>query len=109
MFNWDRSRRAILLGGLVLAGVVLALLSFIWPARLRVVDAAEGDTIKDRIDIQEKLLYAYAYAYDSKDCVGWSTLFTADAVLDLGGTMNAKGRDAIRQVCIARQKDIVGN
>ena len=29
----------------------------------------EGGDIKDRIAIQEKLLYAYAYAYDSKDCV----------------------------------------
>ena len=36
----------------------------------------------DRIEIQEKLLYAYAYTYDSKDCVGWSNLFTTDAVLE---------------------------
>ena len=34
----------------------------------------------DRIEIQEKLLYAYAYTYDSKDCVSFSNLFTTDAV-----------------------------
>ena len=36
----------------------------------------------DRIEIQEKLLYAYAYTYDSKDCVSFSNLFTTDAVLE---------------------------
>jgi hypothetical protein len=60
--------------------------------------AAEVGSIEDRIAIQEKLLYAYAYTYDSKDCVSWSNLFTTDAVLE----------DAIRQACIARQKNVVG-
>ena len=106
MFNWDRSRRAIVLGGSVLA-IVLALFSF--TARLQVARAAEADATKDRIDIQEKLLYAYAYTFDSKDCVGWSNLWTTDGVLDLVGIMKLKGRDAIRQMCIARQKDVIGN
>jgi SnoaL-like domain len=69
----------------------------------------EGGNIKDRIAIQEKLLYAYAYAYDSKDCAGWAKLFTTDATLNLGERMKETGRDAIRQACIARQKDVVGN
>ena len=62
----------------------------------------------DRVEIQEKLLYAYAYTYDSKDCVAWSNLFTTDAVLE---TLAQKliGRDAILQYCIARQKNVVGN
>jgi hypothetical protein len=70
--------------------------------------AAEVDSIEDRVAIQEKLLYAYAYTYDAKDCVNWSYLFTTDAVLDLG-PMKASGRDAIRQALIARQKDLVGS
>jgi SnoaL-like protein len=70
--------------------------------------AAGADSIIDRIAIQEKLLYAYAYAYDSKDCVGWSNLFTADAVLELGGAVT-RGREAIRRWCIARQRDVVRN
>lgn len=37
--------------------------------------------IRDRVAIQEKLLYAYAYAYDSKDCVNWANLFTTDALV----------------------------
>jgi hypothetical protein len=61
----------------------------------------------DRIEIQEKLLYAYAYTYDSKDCVSWSNLFTTDAVFEVRG--KAAGRDAILQYCIARQKNVVGN
>src|SRR5260370_25296148 len=69
--------------------------------------AAEVDSIEDRIAIQEKLLYAYAYTYDAKDCVSWSDLFTSDAVLDLGRG-KVSGRDAIRQACIARQQDVVG-
>ena len=69
----------------------------------------DGGDIKDRIAIQEKLLYAYAYAYDSKDCVSWANLFTTDAVFNLGDTMKATGRDALLQACIARQKGIVGN
>ena len=62
----------------------------------------------DRIEIQEKLLYAYAYTYDSKDCVSWSNLFTTDAVLDRPAG-KLIGRDAILQFCIARQKSVVGN
>ena len=63
----------------------------------------------DRIEIQEKLLYAYAYTYDSKDCVGWSNLFTTDAVLESPSAGKLIGRDAILQYCIARQKNVVGN
>jgi hypothetical protein len=66
------------------------------------------DAMKDRIEIQEKLLYAYAYTYDSKDCVGWSNLFTTDATLELPN-VKVNGRDAIRQMCIDRQKNVVGN
>src|SRR5215831_17403612 len=61
----------------------------------------------DRIAIQEKLLYAYAYTYDSKDCVGWSNLFTTDGVFDVSAKVS--GREAIREYCIARQKNVVGN
>jgi hypothetical protein len=70
--------------------------------------AADGGDIKDRIAIQEKLLYAYAYAWDSKDCVSWANLFTTDALLD-NGAQKVMGRNAILQWCIARQKDVVGN
>ena len=63
----------------------------------------------DRVEIQEKLLYAYAYTYDSKDCVSWSNLFTTDAVLERGAVEKLIGRDAILQFCIARQKAGVGN
>ena len=69
----------------------------------------EGGDVKDRVAIQEKLLYAYAYTYDSKDCVGWANLFTTDATLNLGERMKETGRNTILQACIARQKDIVGN
>ena len=63
----------------------------------------------DRIEIQEKLLYAYAYTFDSKDCVSWSNLFTTDAVLESGSAGKLIGRDAILQYCTARQKNVVGN
>lgn len=69
----------------------------------------DGSEMKERITIQEKLLYAYAYTYDSKDCVSWANLFTADAVLNLGGALKATGRDALLQGCIERQKNVVGN
>jgi hypothetical protein len=69
----------------------------------------DGGDIKDRIAIQEKLLYAYAYAYDSKDCVSWANLFTTDAVLNLGPEMKASGRDGILKGCIDRQKNVVSN
>ena len=62
----------------------------------------------DRIEIQEKLLNAYAYTYDSKDCVSFSNLFTTDAVFEVS-PVKAVGRDAILQACIARQKNVVGN
>ena len=65
--------------------------------------------MRDRIAIQEKLLYAYAYAWDSKDCVSWANLFTTDAVLNLGGGEKENGRDAILQWCIDRQKNVVGS
>ena len=42
-----------------------------------------GDT-RDRIATQEKLLYAYAYTYDSKDCASWSKLFILGALFDNG-------------------------
>ena len=61
----------------------------------------------DRIEIQEKLLYAYAYTIDSNDCVSFSNLFTTDAVYEV--TVNAVGRDAILQACIARVKNAEGN
>ena len=77
------------------------------PVRM-LAQAAEEGSIEDRITIQEKLIYAYAYTYDAKDCVSWSNLFTSDAVLDLGRG-KASGRDAIRQACIARQRDVVGS
>src|SRR6516162_10079713 len=60
----------------------------------------------DRVEIQEKLLYASAYAYDSKDCVSLSKLFTTDAISEVAG--KAVGRDAILQACIARQKNVMG-
>src|SRR6516162_5556727 len=63
----------------------------------------------DRVEIQEKLLYAYAYTYDSKDCVSWSNLFTTDAVLESPSAGKLIGRDAILQYCFARQKNAVGN
>ena len=69
----------------------------------------DGSDVRDRITIEEKLLYAYAYTYDSKDCVGWANLFTSDATLNLGESMKQTGRDAIVQACIARQKDVVGS
>ena len=62
----------------------------------------------DRVEIQEKLLYGYAYAADSKDCVRFSSLFTTDAVLEIG-SIKAIGRDAILQACIARVKNAEGN
>jgi hypothetical protein len=61
----------------------------------------------DRVEIQEKLLYAYAYTYDSKDCVSFSNLFTTDAVLETSAGKRI-GRDAILQFCIARTKERCG-
>jgi hypothetical protein len=70
--------------------------------------AIETNSVKDRIEIQETLLYAYAYTYDAKDCISWSNLFTTDAVLELR-SLKGRGRDAIREACIAQQKNVVGN
>jgi hypothetical protein len=62
------------------------------------ISPGDGD-MKDRVAIQEKLLYAYAY--DSKDCASFAKLFTTDAVFNLGEPMKATGRDAILQGCLA--------
>jgi hypothetical protein len=78
-----------------------------WPTVAVFAQNPETDSVKDRIEIQEKLLYAYAYTYDAKDCVSFANLFTTDAVLDFA--IKSSGRDAIRQWCIARQNDVVGN
>jgi len=71
--------------------------------------APETDSAKDRIEIQEKLLYAYAYTYDSKDCESFANLFAIDGVWIGARGVIASGRDAIRQACIALQKSVVGN
>ena len=78
-----------------------------WPTVAVFAQAPETDSVTDRIEIQEKLLYAYAYAYDSKDCESFANLFAIDAVLEVSA--KSSGRDAIRQGCIARQKNVVGN
>jgi hypothetical protein len=72
-----------------------------------VLAQAPADSVNDRVEIREKLLYAYAYTYDSKDCVSFSNLFTTDAVLEV--RLKAVGRDAILQGCIARIKNVTGN
>jgi uncharacterized protein (TIGR02246 family) len=90
----------------MLTGMTIAFV-LTWPTVAVFAQAPETDTAKDRIEIQEKLLYAYAYAYDSKDCEGFANLFAIDAVWEVSGKSN--GRDAIRQYCIARQKSVVGN
>src|SRR5262252_7586052 len=43
----------------------------------------------DRIEIQEKLLYGYAYAFDSKDCVSWANLFSAPTRGPFGGVADS--------------------
>jgi len=107
-------------GGLLNFGgcVLFLLIVFLLAAVLQHVTFAQipkdGGDLRDRIAIQEKLLYAYAYAYDSKDCVTWANLFTADAVFTADGVagagpINQTGRDAILQFCIARQKNVIGN
>src|SRR5262245_57356775 len=68
----------------------------------------ETNSFKHRMKKQEKLLYAYAYAYDSKDCKSFENLFAIDAVWE-AQSGKSSGRDAIRQYCIARQKSVVGN
>ena len=66
-----------------------------WPTVSVFGQAPETDSVKDRIEIQEKLLYAYAYAYDSKDCESFANLFAIDAVREVSA--KESGRDAIRQ------------
>ena len=70
--------------------------------------SGDASDLRDRITIQERLLYAYAYTYDSKDCASWANLFTTDAILTLAAP-RVTGRDAMLQWCIARQKNVVGN
>jgi|SRR5262245_1072121 len=91
----------------MLTGMTIAFV-LTWPTVAVFAQAPETDSAKDRIEIQEKLLYAYAYAYDSKDCESFANLFAIDAVLE-SATVKESGRDAIRQGCIARQKNVVGN
>ena len=79
-----------------------------WPTVAIFAQVPETDSVKDRIEIQEKLLYAYAYTWDAKDCIGWSNLFTTDAVLELR-SIKGHGRDAIREACTAQQKNVLGN
>jgi hypothetical protein len=88
----------------IIIGAFAALTALIAETRAGVGTGAAAD---DRIAIQEKLLYAYACAYDSKDCLSWANLFTKDALLDL--RQKVAGRDAILQWCIERQKDVVGS
>jgi hypothetical protein len=86
----------------------LTVLTLLVPTLLPVSMLAQTpvDSANDRVEIQEKLLYAYAYAIDTNDCVSFSNLFTTDAVYEV--TVNAVGRDAILQACIARKKSDVG-
>jgi hypothetical protein len=84
---------------------VLTLLVTLLPVPM--LAQAPADSVNDRVEIQEKLLYAYAYTWDSKDCVSWSSLFTTGAVFDVRG--KAVGREGILQYCTARQKNEVGN
>jgi hypothetical protein len=66
------------------------------PARQRQKIDTDIDDVRDRIAIQEKLLYAYAYAWDSGDCASWANLFTSDGVFQTGTLGKFTGRDAIR-------------
>ncbi len=102
-------KRLLNLGVYVLVGLSAFLLGGALQHTTSAQTAKDGSDLRDRITIEEKLLYAYAYTYDSKDCVGWANLFTTDATLNLGERTKATGRDAILQACIARQKDVVGN
>jgi hypothetical protein len=94
------------MGFRIILSTLIPFILTLLPVRM-LAQAAEEGSIEDRIAIQEKLLYAYAYTYDAKDCVGWSNLFTTDAVLELG--LKLSGRDAIRRGCTARQNDVVGS
>src|SRR5262245_4173683 len=96
------------LGGYVLFLLIAFLLVGVLQHITFAQTTKDGSDLMDRVAIQEKLLYAYAYSYDSKDCVNWANLFTTDAVVNTGG-IKANGRDAILQACIARQKNVLGN
>jgi len=63
---------------------------------------------ESRIAIQETILYAYAYAYDSKDCSRWSNLFTASGTFETPDE-GVKGREAILEWCSTRQKGPLAN
>jgi len=96
-------RRTFTLSAITAAG--LAVLTSSQYTAFAQIAEDRGD-MKDRIAIQEQLLYAYAYTYDSKDCVSWANLFTTDAILDL--TNPTIGRDGILQWCLAQQKNVLG-
>lgn len=102
-------KRPFKVGAYVLFGLSAFVLGGVLQHTTSAQTSKDGSDLRDRIAIQQKLLYRYAYAYDSKDCVGWANLFTTDATLNLGERMKETGRDAILQACIARQKDVVGN
>jgi len=91
----------------MLTGMTIALV-LTWGTVGMFAQVPETDSVKDRIEIQEKLLYAYAYTWDAKDCISWSNLFTTDAVLELR-SIKGRGRIAIREACIAQQKNVLGN
>ena len=91
----------------MLTGMTIALV-LTWSTVTMFAQVPETDSVKDRIEIQEKLLYAYAYTWDAKDCISWSNLFTTDAVLELR-SIKGRGRIAIREACIAQQKNVLGN
>jgi hypothetical protein len=86
-------------------GIPIALVLTLLP--VPVSAQAFGDGVNDRIEIQEKLLYAYAYTYDSKNCVGFANLFTTDAVLHV--TNELIGKNEIVRGCIVWQLTVVGN
>src|SRR5262245_30872325 len=101
-------RKSLIWGGYVLFFMIAFPLVGVRQHRTFAQNPADRSDLRDRVAIQEKLLYAYAYAWDSKDCVGWANLFTADAVFaadGVAGPIKQTGRDAILQFCIARQKE----
>ncbi|HKA21665.1 MAG TPA: nuclear transport factor 2 family protein [Blastocatellia bacterium] len=98
-------RKSLIWGGYVLFFMIAFPLVGVRQHRTFAQNPADRSDLRDRVAIQEKLLYAYAYAWDSKDCVGWANLFTADAVVSTA--IKATGRDALLQACIERQKNVV--
>lgn len=82
----------------------------------RSVFASEASYLKERSEIQEKLIYEYAIAWDQKDCDRWANLFTTDAILDLSGDGNlastmkrAQGRNEIKEFCTRRMNTALTN